>query len=157
MEWVECVVISIGVHCVSFNNLSQISRCCASRMHMYMFPMPGTPWNRIIIIPYRLLHMLWTYTCDKYLLPGIQLMQHNCPSISSHLILNSMHTYLPTTDHGIWHTYQAVEHSCMYASKRITHKLCHNPLHIIFNHDLYDLSLHDLLSSILSRLTQQVH
>jgi hypothetical protein len=45
----------------------------------------------------------------------------------------------------------------MYASKRITHKLCHNPLHIIFNHYLYDLSLHDLLSSILSRLTQQVH
>jgi hypothetical protein len=45
----------------------------------------------------------------------------------------------------------------MYASKRITHKPCHNPLHIIFNHDLYDLSLHDLLSSILSRLTQQIH
>ncbi len=41
-------------------------------MHMYTFSMPGIPWNRIIIIPYRLLHMLWTYTCDKYVLPGIQ-------------------------------------------------------------------------------------
>jgi hypothetical protein len=53
-------------------------------------------------------------------------------------------------------TYQVVEHSCMYASKRITQQPCHNPLYIIFTifyHDLYDLSLHDFLSSILTFMT----
>jgi hypothetical protein len=64
---------------------------------------------------------------------------------------------VPNTDHGTWHTYQAIKHSCMYAGNRIAHKLCHNSLHIISNHDLYDLYLHDLPSSIISRLTQQVH
>jgi hypothetical protein len=68
------------------------------------------------------------------------------------------HTHIfPNIDHGNWYTYQGVEHGCMYASKRITHKPCHHTWHIIFNHDLYDLSLHDLPSSILSRLTQQIH
>jgi hypothetical protein len=32
----ECVVISIDVTGISFNNLASISRCCTSRMHMYM-------------------------------------------------------------------------------------------------------------------------
>ncbi len=71
MDWVECVVISIGVHGVSLTILANLSLLCVTYAHVHVLyarnTMEQNNNNTVQVVAHAM-----TYTCDKYVLPGIQ-------------------------------------------------------------------------------------